>query len=523
MFPQRFAESSCLKCHHDVHELEGRLISADGGDATGRLVDPPAPKLMHGYNLIRKYGCFGCHEVNGQGGGGKRVGPDMRLEPNVSEAVQQFMTDGGFASLDEQAQSWALQLKLHPELDEVRHRLLEVVAADAAEAKREGGRPKLSAMSHKVGELLKDVETPGELRKVGPSLRRVGHKLTPEFMYDWVRQPSHFRPDTRMPQFFGLWSHLELAEADEKSGEMEIAGQQDTENASGAADVKLAKRDQSLELSKRYEPIEILGIVSYLRERTQEFPYSEAPAGIAMRPLEERVTNGKVLFESRGCLACHTHKAFPEAEAYRTPGEIVQGPDLSAVADKFSPEKNPRGPEWLQSWIRDPSRYSPRTLMPDLKLDPYDVPVKDEQGQPRLDEAKQPVVTHIDPIGDIVEFLLAESRTNWEPKLEPDVISLDPRAGLVLDEAGRKTLDELVRKGLEDVYFKPRVDEIMKDGIKEDLRADIKGAEIELVGDSITEEMKLLYVGNKTIARYGCYGCHDIPGFKDAKPIGTGL
>ncbi len=31
------------------------------------------------------------------------------------------------------------------------------------------------------------------------------------------------------------------------------------------------------------------------------------------------------------------------------------------------------------------------------------------------------------------------------------------------------------------------------------------------------------YVGRRTISKYGCSGCHDIPGFEDAKPIGTGL
>ncbi|MBI5759217.1 MAG: hypothetical protein HZA46_11930, partial [Planctomycetales bacterium] len=51
----------------------------------------------------------------------------------------------------------------------------------------------------------------------------------------------------------------------------------------------------------------------------------------------------------------------------------------------------------------------------------------------------------------------------------------------------------------------------------------IKGDEIELVGDSITKEMKLRYVGRRTISRYGCYGCHDIKGFEKARPIGTAL
>ncbi|MCA9152723.1 MAG: hypothetical protein KDA92_25640, partial [Planctomycetales bacterium] len=44
----------------------------------------------------------------------------------------------------------------------------------------------------------------------------------------------------------------------------------------------------------------------------------------------------------------------------------------------------------------------------------------------------------------------------------------------------------------------------------------------KLEGD-LTDEKKLLYIGEKTISKYGCYACHDISGFEKAKPIGTGL
>ena len=84
--PKRFIESTCLKCHHDVTELE----------PSDRFPEAPAPKLMKGYNTIRKFGCYGCHEVNGFDGPNKRVGPDMRVEPNTFAAAQQILatTDG---------------------------------------------------------------------------------------------------------------------------------------------------------------------------------------------------------------------------------------------------------------------------------------------------------------------------------------------------------------------------------------------------------------------------------------------
>jgi hypothetical protein len=58
MHSKRFLESSCLKCHHHVTELQ----------PSERFPEPPAPKLMQGYDLMVSYGCYGCHEVNGYSG-----------------------------------------------------------------------------------------------------------------------------------------------------------------------------------------------------------------------------------------------------------------------------------------------------------------------------------------------------------------------------------------------------------------------------------------------------------------------
>ncbi|MDI9443562.1 MAG: c-type cytochrome, partial [Planctomycetota bacterium] len=75
MLPARFLESSCLKCHHDVVDLE----------ASERFLTPPAPKLLAGYHLVRQHGCFGCHEISGVDAAGRSIGPDMRLEPAAIE------------------------------------------------------------------------------------------------------------------------------------------------------------------------------------------------------------------------------------------------------------------------------------------------------------------------------------------------------------------------------------------------------------------------------------------------------
>ena len=39
----------------------------------------------------------------------------------------------------------------------------------------------------------------------------------------------------------------------------------------------------------------------------------------------------------------------------------------------------------------------------------------------------------------------------------------------------------------------------------------------------ITTDNLMMYIGKKAINNYGCFGCHNVPGFETAKPIGAGL
>src|SRR5690606_13092051 len=122
--------SSCIKCHHSVVELG---VNAQYG-AT-------APKVYEGYEIIKDYGCFGCHEINGFDGA-TPIGPDLRLEPQTPEELAKYEDDPN--------------------------------------------------------------QIAGRLRKVGPSLRHSAAKTTPEFLAYWTELPQRFRPHTKMPQFFHL-------------------------------------------------------------------------------------------------------------------------------------------------------------------------------------------------------------------------------------------------------------------------------------------------------------------------------
>ena len=460
MFAQRFAESSCLKCHHNVLELE----------PSSRFPKAPAPKVTHGYHLVLKYGCFGCHEINGHDGPNRRVGPDMRTEPGFFAAAQQLKALPDFEKLDAQQRAWVDELIEHPERSAVRHRLYESMTVRSAESEP------FSIETQKLLGVLKDVETPGIERKAGPSLRYAASKLDEKFLFDWISNPSHFRPTSRMPRFFGLLDHL-------------------------------ADEPESKSMAESFEPIEVLGMVAYLRQRSQPFEYLSPVAGVTPAGQDVQIERGKIAFEERGCLACHSHKDFAGVEAFRDSESIVQGPDLSAIGTKFDSERNTTGRQWLYSWIRQPTRYHSRTVMPDLFLDPIER--KDESGK---------IVEVIDPVADITAYLMS-STSDWKPA-EAHLPSASERQS-------RAALDQLVLDNLKEHFPNYRAEKFLKSGIPDSLRGELKGAETELVvadqNGILSDEQKLQYIGRKSIGKYGCFGCHDIPTFEDAKPIGTAL
>ncbi|HTI50956.1 MAG TPA: c-type cytochrome [Planctomycetaceae bacterium] len=356
-----------------------------------------APKLTRGFELIQQYGCFGCHEINGYNAG-QPIGPDMRLEPQTAEEAER-------------------------------------IAADPT-------------------------AVAGTMRKVGPGLRHFASKTNKAWAEYWVQEPKRFRPETRMPQFFGL-------------------------------------RNQQDPHAAKLQPVEIAGIVSYLFDKSEPLKLDEWAADY--KPDAER---GKRLFSQRGCLGCHSHNDFPG---------IKQdfGPNLTNVHQKISSMK------WLYTWIREPTRHSSRTRMPNLYVEPETIQEKT-----------------IDPAADIAAFLL--SRRDAEGKL-----AASDEGKPVLDEVGpgrfqpvaweKDGLTELVSLYLKKAIGSVKAEEALKSGTypaSDAARvktAAIQPDEIELVDGPITDTSMLRYIGRRTISRYGCYGCHDIPGYEKARPIGTGL
>jgi mono/diheme cytochrome c family protein len=528
MLSSRFTESSCLKCHHQVTDLI-RYGSKE-----------EAPKLLRGYQLVQENGCFGCHEISGIKSG-RVVGPDLRLEPQPA--------------------------------------LTYLTPAEQDKAKSD------------------PLNLPGTYRKVGPSLRRIAEKTNQDWVRKWIQSPRGFRPDTKMPHFYGLANNSPdaLPDPQKKFPDAEIAGiayyllAESKGNLEGKDSQREAlkgvveKRQQELakgvlaerewkelqDASRRLGDLSLMSVPARANEinrlialqkqaqdslqelhkkaanqkdnelsdseqeelkqaandletRTKEIlatgqitPLAkqmsdeegktvELPKAPADAEREKHVSNGRRLFTEKGCLACHSHDGTtkPGQGVGAALGDANFGPNLSRIAAKIAPEiADEKGIEeakrrWIVQWVLNPTVYHPRTRMPITHLTPEDA-------------------------ADVAEWLLSQKVTDWNEKgpAEPTKEDFVALARVYLAKAPaftRADVDAILPTSPGDIpgVLKERLDNLPPDSDERRLYND---------GKPLTEDNLKWYIGRKAINRMGCFGCHDVPGFEAAKPIGTAL
>lgn len=302
-------------------------------------------------------------------------------------------------------------------------------------------------------------------RQVGPNLKHLAYKASKDWVLRWIKNPHAFRPDTRMPKFYGL--HNNSARNDWPKSHAEIQA-----------------------------------ITHYL------FKTSTKPERFEMRSEKGDPARGKTLFAQKGCLACHAHRPYETAEVKGEPNEKYkidpkstydpsnfpesvreyaradQGPNLSNVAAKFRSKE--QGSQWVTNWVHAPENYHPESLMPNLQLSWQDA-------------------------ADIASWLLSIPG-EWPGKSE--VPDLDGKTPESIDAL--KGLDELVA-----LYVSKTA--VYKDPLSDKPARMVLLTELDDFVKKLPVEDKLTYIGEKTISRLGCFGCHQIEGFDKAKPIGTAL
>jgi mono/diheme cytochrome c family protein/nitrate reductase cytochrome c-type subunit len=229
---------------------------------------------------------------------------------------------------------------------------------------------------------------------------------------------------------------------------------------------------------------------------------TDEEGNVVTLPKKGNAANGRKLFTEKGCLACHTHDATEKAGdgVGAAHGQATFAPNLSRIAAKIAPEiankddlENAKR-RWVVQWVMSPSIYHPRTRMP---------------------------VTHLTPeqAADVAEWLLGQKVTDWDDKgpAEPTRKDLVALARVYLGKAPgftRADMDAilpLTEGDLPGIEDNNRVENLPPDS-----------DERKLAG-KVNEDTLKWYIGRKAINRLGCFGCHDVPGFETAKPIGTAL
>lgn len=346
--------------------------------------------------------------------------------------------------------------------------------------------------------------------KVGPDLQHIAEKLEPGFAQQWIYNPRAFRPSTWMPHFF-------MQENNGPGSENDF--------------------DPSPMLRTQ---VEVAAITTYL------FQCSQPWAGRQTLPegLSGDAAAGRELFTKVGCLACHANlteygeewiienmqqeggktpaqakadfdaltqnqralyamehlhsdretlfdpKAveFDPARPYNKPVFTRVAPELSGIGTKTTVE-------WLYGWLREPSSYHAATRMPSLRLTPkeaidlatYLATLKHDD--PKVTQAFPEDEAFKKHAYDEAFGILAGQRS-------------DARSKAMLDDEN----GELAR-ALTSLFEK----------------SPIRGPMADRIQSMDLETKRMFFLGSKAISHYGCFACHNIPGFETAVRPGTEL
>lgn len=207
-----------------------------------------ANTLNLGRDLFSERGCMGCHRYEGF----DRETDALASTRQTMGQLQDQMTANEKQIREETARSGEETTS-----EEETRRLL---------AHAESLRVTNSLLAARVDQLnLQAKYLMQDQKKVGPNLKDIQLKLRPEWIPVWLEDPQNFRPGTKMPTFWRFSTHQEEGRPN--------------------------MRDKDAEQ-------QIQAIAAYLWQDSFNGKLPEQPRGNA--------GHGKELFESRGCLACHS-------------------------------------------------------------------------------------------------------------------------------------------------------------------------------------------------------------------------
>jgi len=461
--PEANIVDRCESCHMGVREpikLTAVSMSLRGqkpDEYARAFTSHPEPDLLKIHDPDA-FGCSPCHQGNGRATtsvekahgtyehwlwplfprGNVEAGcqtchaADMVIVSNdvgwvVSEGKDLFRQRGctgchryeGYDKEPEDLLAIAQQVKLleQDKKDNLKQATYLMKQADTAETNEEANRLNDRAVSLKVTNSKLDLRIVQlerttksllqDIKKVGPNLKDARLKLNKNWIPVWLKKPTDFRPTTKMPNF-------------------------------------------------RLNEEQIKALSAYLWQSALTDPAPQHKPG--------NVAHGKELFETRGCLACHSIGE----------GDQIQGGSFAANLTRVGEKDNY---DYLVRWVHDP-RQRTRPYCPHEKKDigPEDYAKK---GLPFL-------------------FDLDHSRCpNDGYELQVQNMTVMPSLRLSVQDA-QDVASYLLTLKKQDASSYPPAAPFMDDP-------------------------RLKEAGKTWIRHFGCAGCHEIGGLEDEGRIGTEL
>ncbi|HEY4491610.1 MAG TPA: c-type cytochrome, partial [Acidobacteriota bacterium] len=294
MYTKNSIEASCIKCHTGVAQI------------------PQGQKINVARMLFIEYGCHGCHLTKGFENQPK-VGPDLRrISSKVSKdwamkwienpkafrpttRMPRYFHNSNNSSAEDIERSRvevrAMVEFLFSKSEQVPYTPVSITG-DAQSGKRLVSELGCVGCHLMEGEQLPDI---GSRRRFGPALSKIGSKTNPEWLYNWLREPRHYAPATRMPN-------------------MRLTDQEVTDIAS----YLLSLRDTAWERQpapapkEQYLKEEILHYLKRTYGLQAEQEYSK------MSPEQRWTFLGEKTVQRYGCTGCHLVSGFENAKGIGT-------------------------------------------------------------------------------------------------------------------------------------------------------------------------------------------------------------
>ena len=347
MLPLKMTEASCAKCHKQ------------------EIFVPKATSLDLAYATFERAGCYACHKTKGFENV-KKPGPiltkiDSKLSP---EWVKRWIRNPRAVKPTTWMPRFFYNSNNSGPEDAVRNEveINAIVAYLFSNAEKHEfavkNPPRGDAKSgeqivksvgcqgcHVVGEGSR--EAVGPRRTFGQPLENIGNKTTYEWIYNWVRDPKHYSPNTYMP-------NLRLSDQQVADVATFLSGLK-----GGAGDGPKATPDQ--------QAVDRV-ILEYYKA---VMPFEDAKAEIAkLDPRQKQIALGQRVISRYGCFSCHEIKGFENAQAIGTDlseegSKLVTRLDFAFITDIPHTSKL----AWFRTKLHDPRIFDKgRVLKPEEKL-----------------------------------------------------------------------------------------------------------------------------------------------------------